>query len=89
MYSEFERLLASQSEENSQTSGAKMMRDQQKLGIIPEYYWARMFHFQVGGSKHAQALNSMEKFASTIKPNLVKQLGPLENIGASLPQAAE
>ncbi len=48
-----------------------------------------MFHFQVGGSKHAQALNSMEKFASTIKPNLVKQLGPLENIGASLPQAAE
>ena len=31
----------------------------------------------------------MEKFASDIRPMLEKELGPLKDIGATLPQAAE
>ena len=48
-----------------------------------------MFHVQVGGSGQAQALNTMEKFATDIRPLLEKELGPLKDIGAQLPQAAE
>ena len=48
-----------------------------------------MFHVQVGGSGQAQALNTMEKFATDIRPLLEKELGPLKYIGAQLPQAAE
>jgi len=48
-----------------------------------------MFHFQVGRSSQAQALNSMEKFASDIRPMLEKELGPLKDIGAPLSQATE
>jgi alkanesulfonate monooxygenase SsuD/methylene tetrahydromethanopterin reductase-like flavin-dependent oxidoreductase (luciferase family) len=48
-----------------------------------------MFHVQVGGSGQAQALNSMEKFASDIRPMLEKELGPLKNLGTPLPMAAE
>ena len=48
-----------------------------------------MFHAQVGGSTHAQALNTIEKFASDIRPMLETEFGPLKDIGAPLPQAAE
>ncbi|MDG2285484.1 MAG: LLM class flavin-dependent oxidoreductase, partial [Alphaproteobacteria bacterium] len=48
-----------------------------------------MFHVQVGGSGQAQALNSMEKFASDIRPMLEKELGPLKDLGTPLRMAAE
>ena len=40
-----------------------------------------MFHFQVGGSGHAQALSTMEKLMTEIKPMVEKELGPLESLG--------
>ena len=47
-----------------------------------------MFHVQVGGSSHAQAMNTMEKFASDVRPMLEKELGPLKDIGAPVPARA-
>ena len=48
-----------------------------------------MFHCQVGGSSQAQALNSIERFASDIRPMVEKELGPLDAIGVPVPLAAE
>ena len=48
-----------------------------------------MFHFQVGGSSHAQALNTMEKLMSDIKPLVERELGPLAGIGTPAAEAAE
>ena len=49
-----------------------------------------MFHFQVGGSSHRAALDSMEKLAADIRPMAEKELGPLAEFGAPpRPQAAE
>ncbi len=48
-----------------------------------------MFHFQVGGSSHAQALNTMEKLMSDIKPLVERELGPLAGIGTPTAEAAE
>ena len=49
-----------------------------------------MFHFQVGGSSHRAALDSMEKLATDIRPMVEKELGPLADFGAAArPQAAE
>ncbi|MCY4503832.1 MAG: LLM class flavin-dependent oxidoreductase, partial [Alphaproteobacteria bacterium] len=49
-----------------------------------------MFHFQVGGSSHSAALDSMEKLMTDIRPMVEKELGPLADYGApSRPQAAE
>ena len=47
-----------------------------------------MFHFQVGGSSHAQALRSMEALMTDVKPMVEAELGPLEAFGAPLPAAA-
>ena len=46
-----------------------------------------MFHFQVGGSSHRQALVTMEKLMTDIKPMVEQELGPLSAIGAPLPGA--
>ena len=46
-----------------------------------------MFHFQVGASSHRQALETMEKLATDIRPMVEKELGPLSAIGAPLPGA--
>jgi alkanesulfonate monooxygenase SsuD/methylene tetrahydromethanopterin reductase-like flavin-dependent oxidoreductase (luciferase family) len=40
-----------------------------------------MFHFQVGASGQAQALSTMEKLMTEIKPLVEKELGPLESLG--------
>ena len=49
-----------------------------------------MFHFQVGGSSHRAALDSMEKLVTDIRPMVEKELGPLADFGAPpRPQAAE
>jgi alkanesulfonate monooxygenase SsuD/methylene tetrahydromethanopterin reductase-like flavin-dependent oxidoreductase (luciferase family) len=48
-----------------------------------------MFHFQVGGSSHAQALNTMEKLMNDIKPLVERELGPLAGIGTPTAVAAE
>ena len=49
-----------------------------------------MFHFQVGGSSHRAALDSMEAFATDIRPMVEKELGPLADFGAPpRSQAAE
>ena len=49
-----------------------------------------LFHFQVGGSSHRAALDSMEKLVTDIRPMVEKELGPLSEIGgAARPQAAE
>ena len=49
-----------------------------------------MFHFQVGGSSHRAAMDSMEKLVTDIRPMVEKELGPLVDYGApSRPQAAE
>jgi hypothetical protein len=48
-----------------------------------------MFHCQVGGSSQAQALNSIERFASDIRPMVEKELGPLDALGVPVPLAAE
>ena len=47
-----------------------------------------MFHFQVGGSSHAKALETMEKFMGEIKPMVERELGPLATLGAPTPAAA-
>ncbi len=48
-----------------------------------------MFHFQVGGSSHRAALDSMEKLMTDIRPMVEKELGPLAEFGAAArPQAA-
>ena len=41
-----------------------------------------MFHFQVGGSSHAAAMDSMEKLMTRIKPLVEAELGPLDSFGA-------
>ena len=46
-----------------------------------------MFHFQVGGSSQAAALLTMEKLMSEIVPMVERELGPLANIGAPIPNA--
>ena len=49
-----------------------------------------MFHFQVGGSPHRAALDSMETLMTDIRPMVEKELGPLAAFGAApRPQAAE
>ena len=48
-----------------------------------------MFHFQVGGSSHAQALKTMEKLMGDIKPLVERELGPLPSIGTPTAVAAE
>ena len=49
-----------------------------------------MFHFQVGGSSHRAALDSMETLVTDIRPMVEKELGPLADFGAPpRPQAAE
>ena len=47
-----------------------------------------MFHVQVGGSSQAQALNTLEKFATEIRPMLEREIGPLADIGVTPSQAA-
>ena len=47
-----------------------------------------MFHFQVGGSSHHQALETMEKLMTDIKPMVEKELGPLASLGAPTPAMA-
>ena len=47
-----------------------------------------MFHFQVGGSSHAAAMDSMEVLMTRIKPMVEAELGPLESFGAPRPSAA-
>ena len=47
-----------------------------------------MFHFQVGGSSHAQALATMEKLITDITPLVEKELGPLAALGPPTPAAA-
>lgn len=47
-----------------------------------------MFHFQVGGSAHRDALNTMEKLMSDIVPMVEREVGPLAKIGAPIPKAA-
>ena len=44
-----------------------------------------MFHFQVGGSSHAAAMDSMEKLMTDIAPLVEAELGPLDAIGAPRP----
>lgn len=41
-----------------------------------------MFHFQVGGSAHAQAMRSMEKLMTEVRPMVERELGPPAAIGA-------
>ncbi len=48
-----------------------------------------MFHFQVGGSSHAAAMDSMEKLMTEIVPMVEAELGPLEAFGAPVAAAAE
>ena len=48
-----------------------------------------MFHFQVGGSSHAKALQTMERLMVEIKPMVERELGPLAMLGAPTPAAAE
>ena len=47
-----------------------------------------MFPFQVGGSSHAKALETMEKLMGEIKPMVERELGPLATLGAPTPAAA-
>ena len=47
-----------------------------------------MFHFQVGGSSHEQALATMEKLMTEITPLVARQLGPLAALGPPTPAAA-
>ncbi len=47
-----------------------------------------MFHFQVGGSSHKQALQTMEKLMTDITPLVEKELGPLAALGPPTPAAA-
>ncbi len=42
-----------------------------------------MFHFQVGGSPHVKALETMEKLMTTIKPLVERELGPLSSMNSS------
>lgn len=39
-----------------------------------------MFHFQVGGSDYAKALETIERFATDIRPAVEKELGPLDRL---------
>jgi hypothetical protein len=41
-----------------------------------------MFHFQVGGSSQASALQTMEKLMLEIVPMVERELGPLASLGA-------
>ncbi|MGI9332088.1 MAG: LLM class flavin-dependent oxidoreductase [Gammaproteobacteria bacterium] len=47
-----------------------------------------MFHCQVGGSGHTQAMHTIERFATDIQPMLERELGPLAALGPPLPVAA-
>jgi alkanesulfonate monooxygenase SsuD/methylene tetrahydromethanopterin reductase-like flavin-dependent oxidoreductase (luciferase family) len=47
-----------------------------------------MFHFQVGGSDFPQALRSIERFATDIRPAVEKVLGPLDLLNAPSAAAA-
>lgn len=47
-----------------------------------------MFHFQVGGSAHADAMDSMEKLMTEVKPLVEAELGPLEAFDAPASAAA-
>ncbi len=47
-----------------------------------------MFHFQVGGSSHAAAMDSMETLMTRIVPMVEAELGPLDAIGAPPAAAA-
>ncbi len=47
-----------------------------------------MFAFQIGGSSHAKALETMEKLMGEIKPMVERELGPLATLGAPTPAAA-
>ena len=47
-----------------------------------------MFHFQVGSSSHAAALNSMERLMTEIRPMVERELGPLAALGTPAPAAA-
>lgn len=46
-----------------------------------------MFHFQVGASDHRQALETIERFATDIRPAVEKELGPLEKL--NVPRIAD
>jgi hypothetical protein len=47
-----------------------------------------MFHFQVGGSSQASALQTMEKLMLEIVPMVERELGPLASLGAPTPALA-
>jgi len=47
-----------------------------------------MFHFQVGGSSHVQALHTMEKLMGEIVPLVEREMGPLASLQAPKPAAA-
>ena len=46
-----------------------------------------MFHFQVGGSSHTAAMDSMERLMTDIRPMVERELGPLATLGAHPPAA--
>ena len=39
-----------------------------------------MFHFQVGASPQASALETIERFATDIRPMVERELGPLDTL---------
>ena len=47
-----------------------------------------MFHCQVGAAEHAQAMHTIERFDSDIRPMVERELGPLDALGPPLPKAA-
>ena len=47
-----------------------------------------LFHMQVGASRQHQAVRTIEKFATEIRPMLEQALGPLEAIGHAVQAAA-
>jgi alkanesulfonate monooxygenase SsuD/methylene tetrahydromethanopterin reductase-like flavin-dependent oxidoreductase (luciferase family) len=47
-----------------------------------------LFHMQVGASRQHQAVRTIEKFATEIRPMLEQALGPLEAIGHAVQTAA-
>lgn len=46
------------------------------------------FHFQVGDFAHADALRSIELFATQVVPRVTAELGPLDEIGVTMPRVA-
>jgi alkanesulfonate monooxygenase SsuD/methylene tetrahydromethanopterin reductase-like flavin-dependent oxidoreductase (luciferase family) len=46
-----------------------------------------MFHFQVGGSDYASALETIERFATDIRPAVERELGPLDRV--NVPRIAD